>query len=145
MTGPVYAFFGVNPSIANATIDDPTVRKWIGFTKTWGGSRFIVGNVWPLRSADVSRLATATRWEDIDRENKRHILEIASEADFLVPCWGARAKVPRSMHSEMRDLLGLLHATKKPLMCFGLTKGGDPMHPLMLGYSTPLLPLKELP
>ena len=49
MDGPVFAFFGINPSTADATENDQTVRKWIGFTKTWGGSRFIVGNVWPLR------------------------------------------------------------------------------------------------
>jgi hypothetical protein len=52
MTGPVYAFFGVNPSTADASIDDATVRKWIGFTKKWGGSRFIVGNVFAYRSTD---------------------------------------------------------------------------------------------
>ncbi len=138
MEGPVYAFFGINPSTADASIDDATVRKWIGFTKTWGGSRFIVGNVWPLRSTDVRALATATRWLDIDRENLRHILAMAAEADILVPCWGDRGKVPRAMHNELDDLLTLLRGTGKPVMHFGLTKGGDPKHPLMLGYSTPL-------
>lgn len=43
-SGPVYAFFGVNPSTADASIDDATVRKWRGFISRWGGSRFIVGN-----------------------------------------------------------------------------------------------------
>lgn len=140
MEGPVYAFFGVNPSTADASIDDATVRKWIGFTKTWGGSRFIVGNVWPLRSTDVRALATATRWLHIGRENQRHILAMASEADILVPCWGDRAKVPRTMHNEFDELLSLLKGTGKPLMHFGLTKGGDPKHPLMLGYDTALRP-----
>lgn len=139
MDGCVYAFFGVNPSTADATEDDATVRKWIGFTKTWGGSRFIAGNVFPLRSTDVRLVSTWTRWLDIVRENQRHILAICQEADILVPCWGDRGKVPKAMHNEIDDLASLLRGTGKPLMHLGLTKGGDPKHPLMLGYATPLM------
>lgn len=138
MEGPVYAFFGINPSTADATVDDQTVKKWIGFTKTWGGSRFIAGNVFPLRSKDVSLVATWARWLDIVRENQRHILAMAAEADILVPCWGDRAKVPKAMHNEIDEMLSLLKCTGKPVMHFGLTKGGDPKHPQMLGYATPL-------
>ena len=141
MEGPVYAFFGINPSTADASLDDATVRKWTGFVKRWGGSRFIVGNVWPLRATDVRLLASATRWLDIMRENQLHIVQIAYEADVLVPCWGDRAKVPRAMHNELDGMLSMLHGTGKPVKHFGLTKGGDPKHPLMLGYDTPLIPL----
>ena len=56
-SGPVYAFFGVNPSTADASVDDATVRKWRGFVQRWGGSRFIVGNVFAYRSTDVRQLA----------------------------------------------------------------------------------------
>lgn len=140
MEGPVYAFFGINPSTADASVDDATVRKWIGFTKTWGGSRFIVGNVSPYRATDVRKLATTMQWLTVGRENERHILEMAAEADILVPCWGDRAKVPRLMHTNIDDLMSLLVGTRKPVMHFGLTKGGDPKHPLMLGYATALQP-----
>ena len=138
MDGPVYAFFGINPSTADAQLDDATVQKWVGFCKRWGASRFIVGNVWPLRAKDVRALATAPRWIGIGVENQRHILAMADEADVLVPCWGDRAKVPRAMHNEIDELLSLLRGTGKPVMHFGLTKGGDPKHPLMLGYDTQL-------
>lgn len=139
MSGPVYAFFGINPSTADVSLDDATVRKWIGFIKVWGGSRFIVGNVWPHRSTDVRALARATRWLDVVQENHRHILAIVDEADVLVPCWGSRTKVPRSMHNDLDDLLTLLHGSGKPVMHLGLTASGDPKHPLMLDYATPLM------
>lgn len=138
MTGPAYAFFGINPSTASATEDDATVRKWTGFVKTWGGSRYMAGNVFPLRSTDVRAVAKHLRWQDVENANRRHILEMSQEADILVPCWGDRAKVPRQMHNEIDALLSLLIATRKPVMHLGRTKGGDPKHPLMLGYSTPL-------
>ena len=140
MDGPVYAFFGINPSTADASLDDATVRKWIGFTKVWGGSRFIVGNVWPYRSTDVKALANMPRWLVVGADNTRHILAMCDEADVLVPCWGDRGKVPKSMHNEIDELMSLLTGTRKPVMHFGLTKGGDPKHPLMLGYDTALQP-----
>lgn len=140
MDGPVYAFFGINPSTADASLDDATVRKWTGFVKTWGGSRFIVGNVWPYRSTDVKALATMPRWIGVGVDNTRHILAMCDEADVLVPCWGDRGKVPKSMHNEIDELMSLLNGTRKPVMHFGKTKGGDPKHPLMLGYDTTLQP-----
>lgn len=139
-TGPVYAFFGVNPSTADATVNDATVKKWIGFSKRWGVSRFIVGNAFPLRSTDVRGLAMAPHNLEAERDNLRHILQMADEADVLVPCWGDRKKVPPSMHKGLDDLMVALVGTGKPVMHLGVTKGGDPRHPLMLGYDTPLQP-----
>lgn len=136
MDGPVYAFFGINPSTADANLDDATVRKWIGFVKTWGGSRFIVGNVFAFRATDVRELATAGNPGGL--ENLPHLMRIAADADVLVPCWGNRDKVPRELRSRFDDVLAMLIATEKPVMHFGLTASGDPKHPLMLGYATPL-------
>ncbi len=136
MDGPSYAFFGINPSTADASADDATVRKWIGFTKTWGGSRFIVGNVFSYRATDVRELAKA--WNPVGPENFPHLLRIANEADILVPCWGNRDKVPKNLRGRLDDVLAMLLATDKPVMHFGRTASGDPKHPLMLGYATPL-------
>lgn len=138
MEGPVFAFFGVNPSTADASLDDATVRKWTGFVKRWGGSRFIVGNVSPYRATDVRALATVVPWKHIERENQLHLHGIVADADILVPCWGDRKKVPRVMHNTIDQMLAWLIASGKPVKHFGLTVGGDPKHPLMLGYDTSL-------
>jgi hypothetical protein len=140
MDGPTYAYFGINPSTADASIDDATVRKWIGFTKVLGGRRFIVGNVFAYRATDVRELAKASNPGGL--ENIPHLLRIAADADVLVPCWGNRDKVPRELRRRLDDVLAMLHATEKPVLHFGLTSSGDPKHPLMLGYSTPLTPLE---
>ena len=136
-SGPVFAFFGVNPSTADASSDDSTVRKWRGFTQRWGGSRFIVGNVFAYRSTDVRQLAAVE--DAFGALIGDHTTSIITEADILVPCWGNTSKVPPSLRFAFDALMDALLSSGKPVKCFGLTASGDPRHPLMLGYSTPLL------
>lgn len=135
--GPVYAFFGINPSTADASLDDATVRKWTGFCKRWGASRYIVGNVFAYRATDVKALATV---EDAFGDDiGEHITDIIEESDILVPCWGNMSKVPPKLQWAFDVLMDALLSSGKPVRHFGLTKAGDPKHPLMLGYDTPLL------
>lgn len=134
--GPVYAFFGINPSTADASIDDATVRKWIGFAKRWGASRFIVGNVFAYRATDVRVLASID--DPFGEEIGDHTSDIISDADILVPCWGNISKVPPKLQFAFDVLMDALASSGKPVKHFGLTKAGDPKHPLMLGYDTPL-------
>jgi hypothetical protein len=136
-SGPVFAFFGVNPSTADATVDDHTVRKWKGFTKAWGGSRFIVGKVFAFRATAVGELARVQ--DPVGPDNDRHLDAIAREADILVPCWGKRDKAPKAMHPRFDLILQRLVASGKLVLCLGVTRGGDPLHPLALPYSTPLI------
>jgi len=140
MEGPVYAFIGVNPSTADATEDDATVRKWIGFVKRWGGSRFIVANAFAFRSTDVRALAALPPADAIGIENDWHIMRAAVAADVIVPCWGNTSKVPPTLRTRFPFLLEMLSGADKPIKTFGLTASGDPKHPLMLGYDTALVP-----
>ena len=135
--GPVYAFFGVNPSTADADIDDATVRKWRGFVSRWGGSRFIVGNVFAFRATDVHELATAA--DPVGALNHIFITEICSAADIIVPCWGNRDKLPRQLRPLLDKMTNTLRQAGKPVRAFGISKSGDPLHPLMLGYDTTLI------
>jgi hypothetical protein len=139
--GPTYAFFGVNPSTADAAIDDATVRKWRGFVSRWGGSRFIVGNLFAFRSTDVKALARAAN--PIGPDNFSHLQRIISDADILVPCWGNRSKLPGALRSVPDEFFDFLLASGKPVHLFGRSKSGDPLHPLMLGYATQLVPALE--
>ncbi len=137
----VYAFFGVNPSTAGVIINDQTVKKWIGFTLRNKGHRFIVGNVFSYRTKDVKELAAMVDKVPLrDDDHHRHIREIIAEADVLVPCWGNLSKMPRSLRTYPATLLEQLLLSGKPVLHFGKTKSGDPMHPQMLGYDTPLTP-----
>ena len=134
--GIIIAYFGVNPSTADASIDDQTIRKWRGFAKLNGARKIIVGNPFAFRSTDVKNLANCRA--PVGPENSFYLDQIIIEADLLVPCWGNRKKVPQRLHGYFELLEARLFASGKHVQIFGLTKAGDPKHPLMLGYKTQL-------
>lgn len=134
--GPVYAYFGVNPSTADARLDDQTIRKWIGFTKAFGGSEFIVGNAFAYRATNVRELATVV--DPVGPGNDLYLDLIISRADILVPCWGSVEKVPLHLRQRFLDVHRMLVDSGKPVKHFGLTANGSFKHPLMLSYQTPL-------
>lgn len=137
MAGPVYAYFGINCSTADHTVDDNTVVRWKGFTQLYGGSRFIVGNPFAFRSPHVKDLESAA--DPVGPENDAHIAQIVQDADILVPCWGPQTKVHRRLRYRFAEVEAVLRASGKPVKVFGLSKSGDPVHPLMLPYTTQLI------
>ncbi len=132
------AYFGINPSTADEKKDDPTVRRWRGFTERNNGVKFIIGNVFAFRATDVGELARAE--DPVGPENMLHIDGIISEADILVPCWGSRNKLPRELWGHLDMFVDKLNCSGKPVKCFGKTVSNDPKHPLMLSYDTPFIP-----
>ena len=135
--GLVIAYFGINPSTADAYIDDQTVKKWKGFTQRMGGSRFIVGNVFAYRSTDVKALSLCE--DPVGVRNAYYLYDMMSEADILIPCWGNRHKVPEVLRQYVQQLEDVLLNSGKPVKTFGFTKSGDPKHPMMLGYDTEIV------
>lgn len=135
-------FIGVNPSTADASVDDATVRKWRGFATRWGYTHFVVGNLFAYRSTDVRALAAVPN--PVGERNDEHLRAMLANADTVVPCWGDRGKLPRELHPRIDHVWGLIEASGAPVHALGITKGGDPKHPLMLGYSTPLLDWADL-
>jgi hypothetical protein len=136
--GVVAAFFGVNGSTAGPVEEDHTTNKWRGFSLRNSFRRYIAGNQFAYRSKDVRNLARVA--DPVGPENARYLAEIIAEADVLIPCWGNSDKVPQRLRHHFDALRSQLFASGKPVLIFGLTNGGDPKHPLMLGYETPLVP-----
>ncbi len=137
--GRVVAFFGVNPSTADAEAEDATTRKLNGFCDRFGLGQYIVGNVFAYRATNVADLGTPGILPIGSENLGRYVNEIARDADVLVPCWGDRNKIPKAWRDTPDRLLAVLRGWAKPIKVFGFTKGGDPLHPLMLPYSTRLV------
>lgn len=133
-------FVMLNPSKADATRDDHTVRKLIGFCKRWGKyEEALVVNAFAYRATHPLDLRKAI--DPVGWYNDAYIRAAAAVATDVVVAWGSRQKFPPAYHLRRPDeVLKLLKQVrpKQTLLCLGTTKFGDPCHPLTLAYSTQL-------
>jgi hypothetical protein len=119
------AFIGLNPSTADETADDPTIRRCVGFARRWGFARLQMLNLFAFRSTDPAALLAAA--DPVGPENDSTIIEVVRGSDFVVCAWGA---FPNS--GRAADVLPLIAAPH----CLGTTKDGSPRHPLYLRAGT---------
>lgn len=130
--GAVLRFIMLNPSTADADIDDPTIRRCIGFARTLGFDGVRVVNLYAFRAtkpADLWRVDDPTGGR-FNEDLLRSILLLA-ERDLVIAAWGAGAK--RHRVAEVMSWPGAEH-----LQCLGLNKDGTPRHPLYLpAYTEP--------
>ena len=123
-TGPV-VFVMLNPSTADATEDDPTIRRCIGFAEGWGCDRLIVANLYAYRATKPADLWTAD--DPVGPENDQILKNLLINHPKIVCAWGANAKDQRvAEFVELANLYGRM------LLCLGRTKAGAPRHPLYL-------------
>jgi hypothetical protein len=122
----------LNPSTADATADDPTIRRCLDFSRAWGCDRMVVVNLYALRTTDPRRLWDAE--DPVGPENDAHIGTAAGLAGLTVCAWGGHAKPER-----VAQILPLLSAPQ----CLGRTRGGSPRHPLYLPKVTRLEPFDQ--
>ena len=135
--GIIVGLFGVNPSVAGVVKNDPTITKELGFARVQGWGKIVKVNPFAFISTDVSGLRDAE--DPVGANNWAHINAAISECDILIPCWGRRAKVPKKLQHHLDNLMVQIMVSGKPVFIFGRTKCGEPMHPLMLPYSTELV------
>jgi hypothetical protein len=121
-------FVGLNPSTADATNDDPTVRRCINYAKDWGYAALCMTNIFAFRATDPRDMKAVS--DPIGPENDAHLSRLASQAGIVVAAWGCHG-IHRGRSSHVLKLMPLLHALH-------VTKDGDPGHPLYLrGNATP--------
>lgn len=137
----IIGFCGVNPSIAGAVTNDHTIRKLMEFGRLHGATKIVIFNAFTRIATDVRELANAEFPNDFTANE--WVRSSCAYCDIVVPMWGSRAKVPERLRSRFDEVLRMFDIYQVPLRCFGITRNGDPMHPLMLGYRTLLLDYRE--
>lgn len=124
-------FIMLNPSIADAALDDPTIRRCRGFAKAWDCTGIIVANLYALRATNPADL-----WKHADPvgpDNDMHLAALIREHDTIVCAWGVNAKPER-----VAQVRKMFHQNSRP-MCLGMTKDGAPRHPLYVRGDQPLI------
>lgn len=113
----------LNPSTADAEEDDATIRRVIGFSKSWGFNRVEVVNLFAFRATNPRELAHQK--DPVGPENARYIDEALDGVYDAIVAWGN---------------LGIMCPARMRFdgySCLGTTKAGEPRHPLRLRHDTP--------
>lgn len=121
----VINFVMLNPSTADAEIDDPTIRRCIAYAKSWGYGGLTVTNLYAFRSTDPRELKRATN--PVGEWNSRYVREFANDADMTVCAWGNNAE---PYHAQ--EVLGWLLESSDKVTALRVSKTGQPCHPLYL-------------
>lgn len=127
----------LNPSKADDEIDDPTVRKCVGFGQRLGYGRMYVVNLFSLRATDPTELRHRSGRVLSNIAAVRSRLRVA---DGVVFAWGASIlhAPPDPRARALRGLAEVADELDVEPWCLGVSKEGHPRHPLMLPYTTPL-------
>jgi hypothetical protein len=135
-TGTVL-FVMLNPSTADASTDDATIRRCIGFAWDWGFARLTVANLFAYRATNPDDLIVAARAgvDPVGPDNDRWIVRLASGASQIVAAWGAH-RAAEARTTRVLELLG------PDVMCLGQTKSLAPRHPVRLRRDTPRTPIE---
>lgn len=122
---PRVLFIMLNPSTADESKDDPTIRRCIGFAKSWGYGGFYVGNLFAYRSSSPKDLLSATHPKGL--HNYAHLVDMESKCEKVVFAWG-NGPILKKLKIELpTETVG-----KAPAYCIALSKDGTPKHPLYL-------------
>jgi hypothetical protein len=129
------AFIMLNPSTADAEVDDPTVVRCEGFARRFGYGGITVMNLYAYRATkpgDMFRAHDPVGPENDDYLRRMLVSRMDAGVDTIA-AWGAHAKADR-----VADVMAMPGASR--LTCLGRTKSGQPRHPLMLRKDTALEP-----
>lgn len=128
---PRVAFIMLNPSTADATHNDPTIRRCLGFAQAWGYGALDVLNLFAYRTPHPHLLRQAT--DPIGAENDRHLLAVAHRVQTLIFAWGNQGDFQNRQHTVIQLFQPFNH------YCLGKTRLGHPCHPLYLKKTAQLI------
>lgn len=124
---PLCAFVGLNPSTADETVDDNTIRRCMGFALEWGFGGLVMLNLFAFRTKSPEIMKAAPHPVGLD--NDGHLLEWKSKCSLVIAAWGIHGS-HMGRDRAVKALLG------GGMRCLGLTKAGHPKHPLFVLAAT---------
>ena len=129
---PIMVWVMLNPSTADASRDDQTLKKCMGFARAnhYDGGVILV-NLFAWRAGKPCDLELAR--DPVGPGNDEHVLWACGlPGTALIAGWGAT----RFGHQRALFVRELIKRTGRSLHCIGTTKDGYPRHPLHPPYSS---------
>ena len=123
-------FIGLNPSVADAEVDDPTLNRCIRFATAWGYGGVVMGNLFAYRATNPKELTRVS--DPVGPENDEWLMRLRPRVELAVAAWGYRGAL-HDRATRVAESMGKLH-------CLGMTRGGAPRHPLYVRAVTTFVP-----
>ena len=114
------AVIGLNPSTADAWVDDPTLRRCIGFATQWGYGSLLLVNLFAWRATDPHDLLETEK--PVGAQTNLWLRRASEESELVLAAWGNGGL----LHDRGRKVASRLTS----LHCLGATSRGMPRHPL---------------
>lgn len=118
-------FVMLNPSRADAVMNDPTIRRCLGFAQSWGFGALEVVNLFAYCTAKRRELRQVA--DPVGRENDRYLATLPQRVNTLILAWGNDG----GLQARDRAVVALWD-DQTPVYCLGTTRLGQPKHPLYL-------------
>lgn len=127
--GGTVTFVGLNPSTADETTDDPTIRRCVRFARDWGFSRLKMVNLFAYRATDPTDLfnAASDGIDVVGPENDHNLSLAFGGSDRIMAAWGAPAPLTIRRVEQFAETFGGWQ-----FWALGLTALGSPRHPLYM-------------
>lgn len=120
-------FIMLNPSTADALIDDPTITRCVTRASALGYGSIEVVNLFAWRATDPLALRSAV--DPVGPENDWAIEGAKGRAHAAIIAWGKHGTLKRRDREVLRLLQGI------ETYHLGLNKDGTPKHPLYVSYA----------
>jgi hypothetical protein len=143
------AFVALNPSTADATINDQTIRKEMAFAKQWAMDGLIKFNLYAWRETSPKKLFDASRNHDIigprNSADFIHAQISAFACDFVVVGWGTNANknYASRIASRGQEVTETLRSAGVKMHCLKRNADGSPQHQPYISLSQSLQPWGE--
>lgn len=125
---------GLNPSTADETKDDPTLRRCMDFARRWGYGALCMTNLFAFRATQPRDMIKAA--DPVGPDNNMLLLKHAREAGMILAAWGKEGTF------QARDRIVTAFLATYPIHCLGQNKDGTPWHPLYIPAVTKPIPFK---
>ncbi len=126
--GPLLRVVGLNPSTADALVDDPTVLRCRRRAGALGLAGLCMQNLFGLRSSDPRALVGVA--DPVGPGNDEWLEEPGEDIALTLVAWGSGSALVRRRAEEVLARIGA-----DGLVCLGTTADGMPRHPLYVSYA----------
>lgn len=117
-------FLMLNPSTADAFVEDNTIRRCLSFARREQAGGLVVVNLFALRSTDPRALLHHP--DPVGRYNEAFVRQAMNLGGPVIAAWGAAGVTG----DRGREVARSLKARGVVLHCLGRTSTGQPRHPL---------------